>query len=137
MKFGVRGDDGAQVAAVEAACTQLVSWLLNAAYPIWSTRGIDSVHGGFQERLTLSGEPTDDARRARVQPRQIYAFSRAPAFGWTGDAAGAVTQGLSFFLTRYRRADGLFLTLVTQDGTPADDRAPLNDQAFAFLAFVT
>jgi mannose/cellobiose epimerase-like protein (N-acyl-D-glucosamine 2-epimerase family) len=137
MKIDVSADDTAQVAAVESACAQLTSWLVDAAYPLWSTRGIDSLRGGFQERLTLSGEPTDDARRARVQPRQIYAFSRAPSFGWTGDAAGAVTQGLSFFLTRYRRADGLFRTLVTADGTPVDDRALLYDQAFALLAFAT
>lgn len=136
MKIDVSTDDAAQI-AVESTCAELTSWLVNAAYPIWSTRGIDPVRGGFQERLTLSGEPTDDARRARVQPRQIYAFSRAPSFGWTGDAAGAVTQGLSFFLTRYRRADGLFRTLVTPDGTPADDRALLYDQAFALLAFAT
>jgi mannose/cellobiose epimerase-like protein (N-acyl-D-glucosamine 2-epimerase family) len=137
MKIDVSTDDAAQIAAVESTCAELTSWLVNAAYPIWSTRGIDPVRGGFQERLTLSGEPTDDARRARVQPRQIYAFSRAPSFGWSGDAAGAVTQGLSFFLTRYRRADGLFRTLVTPDGTPADDRALLYDQAFALLAFAT
>jgi mannose-6-phosphate isomerase len=137
MKIDVNAEDTAQVTAVESACAQLTSWLLDAAYPLWYTRGIDSIRGGFQERLTLSGEPTDDARRARVQPRQIYAFSRAPSFGWTGDAAGAVTQGLSFFLTRYRRADGLFRTLVTPDGTPADDRALLYDQAFALLAFAT
>ena len=137
MKIDINVEDAAQVTAVESACAQLTSWLLDAAYPLWSTRGIDSVRGGFQERLTLSGEPTDDARRARVQPRQIYAFSRAPSFGWSGDAAGAVTQGLSFFLTRYRRADGLFRTLVTPDGTPADDRALLYDQAFALLAFAT
>jgi mannose-6-phosphate isomerase len=137
MMIDVNAEDTAQVTAVESACAQLTSWLLDAAYPLWYTRGIDSIRGGFQERLTLSGEPTDDARRARVQPRQIYAFSRAPSFGWTGDAAGAVTQGLSFFLTRYRRADGLFRTLVTPDGTPADDRALLYDQAFALLAFAT
>jgi mannose/cellobiose epimerase-like protein (N-acyl-D-glucosamine 2-epimerase family) len=137
MKSDVSADDTAQVTAVESACAQLTGWLVDAAYPLWSTRGIDSIRGGFQERLTLSGEPTDDARRARVQPRQIYAFSRAPSFGWSGDAAGAVTQGLSFFLTRYRRADGLFRTLVTPDGTPADDRALLYDQAFALLAFAT
>jgi mannose/cellobiose epimerase-like protein (N-acyl-D-glucosamine 2-epimerase family) len=137
MKIDASADDTAQVAAVGSACAQLTSWLVDAAYPLWSTRGIDSLRGGFQERLTLSGEPTDDPRRARVQPRQIYAFSRAPSFGWTGDAAGAVTQGLSFFLTRYRRADGLFRTLVTADGTPADDRALLYDQAFALLAFAT
>jgi mannose-6-phosphate isomerase len=129
--------DAALVAAAETACSQLTSWLLDAAYPIWSTRGIDSVRGGFHERLTLSGDPTDDARRARVQPRQVYAFARAPSFGWKGDATGAVTQGLSFFLTRYRRADGLFRTLVSQDGIPIDDRVLLYDQAFALLAFAT
>jgi len=137
MNISVSKDEGVQVAAVEAACARLVRWLLDSAYPIWSTRGIDPVHGGFQERLTLSGEPTDDARRARVQPRQIYAFSRAPSLGWKGDASGAVAQGLSYFLTRYRRPDGLFRTLVSTDGTPLDERALLYDQAFALLAFAT
>ncbi len=137
MNIDVTTDDAAPVAAVEAACAQLTSWLVDAAYPLWSTRGIDSVRGGFQERLTLSGEPTDDARRARVQPRQIYAFSRASSFGWSGDATGVVSQGLSFFLTRYRRADGLFRTLVTPEGIPVDDRVLLYDQAFALLAFAT
>jgi mannose/cellobiose epimerase-like protein (N-acyl-D-glucosamine 2-epimerase family) len=135
MKLDVSTEEEAQIAAVEASCARLRSWLLEAAYPIWSTRGIDSARGGFQERLTLTGEPTDDARRARVQPRQIFAFSRAPSLGWTGDANGAVAQGLSFFLTRYRRPDGLFRTLVASDGTPMDDRALLYDQAFALLAF--
>src|SRR3981189_3745219 len=111
MKIGANEDE-AQVAAVAAACTRLVSWLVDAAYPIWSTRGIDSVRGGFQERLTLSGYPRDPAPRSRGQPRQVYAFARAPSFGWKGDAARAVTQGRSFFLTGYRRADGLFRTLV-------------------------
>jgi mannose-6-phosphate isomerase len=136
MNIGAKEDE-AQVAAVAAASTGLVSWLLESAYPIWSARGIDSVRGGFQERLTLSGEPTDDARRARVQPRQIYAFSKAPSLGWKGDASGAVAQGLSYFLTRYRRADGLFRTLVSSDGTPLDDRVLLYDQAFALLGFAT
>ena len=137
MKIDATTEDPAQVAAVESACEQLTRWLVDAAYPIWSSRGIDAVRGGFQERLTLSGEPTDDARRARVQPRQVYAFARAPSFGWKGDATGAVTQGLSFFLTRYRRPDGLFRTLVTPDGMPIDDRVLLYDQAFALLAFAT
>lgn len=136
MKIGVREDEGVQVAA-EAACARLTSWLLDSAYPLWSTRGIDPLRGGFVERLKLSGEPTDDARRARVQPRQIYAFSRAPSLGWKGDANGAVAQGLSYFLTRYRRADGLFRTLISADGTPMDDRALLYDQAFALLGFAT
>jgi mannose/cellobiose epimerase-like protein (N-acyl-D-glucosamine 2-epimerase family) len=135
MKTSVSEDDGMR--AVEAASERLLSWLLDAAYPIWSTRGIDMVRGGFLERLTLSGDPTDDARRARVQPRQIFAFARAPSLGWKGDASGAVAQGLSYFLTRYRRPDGLFRTLVTSDGAPVDDRALLYDQAFALLGFAT
>jgi mannose/cellobiose epimerase-like protein (N-acyl-D-glucosamine 2-epimerase family) len=137
MKTEVTTEGAVPTASVEAACSQLTSWLEDAAYPIWSTRGIDAVRGGFQERLTLSGEPTDDARRARVQPRQVYAFARAPSLGWTGDATGAVAQGLSFFLTRYRRPDGLFRTLVSPDGMPIDDRVLLYDQAFALLAFAT
>src|ERR1700736_6701994 len=136
MKNGANEDE-AQVAGGGAACTRPGRRLLGGGKPLWSARGIDSVRGGFQERLTLSGEPTDDARRARVQPRQIYAFSRAPSLGWKGDATGAVAQGLSYFLTRYRRADGLFRTLVSSDGTPLDDRALLYDQAFALMGFAT
>jgi mannose/cellobiose epimerase-like protein (N-acyl-D-glucosamine 2-epimerase family) len=44
----------------------LISWLLEDAYPLWAARGVDTVRGGFHERLTLAGEPTDDARRARA-----------------------------------------------------------------------
>ena len=130
-------DDLSERTCVAARHTELMRWLLEAAYPIWSTRGVDPVRGGFQERLTLVGEPTDDARRARVQPRQIFAFARAAALGWKGDGASAVRQGLNFFLTHYRRPDGLFRTLVTQDGVAIDNRALLYDQAFALLAFAT
>jgi mannose-6-phosphate isomerase len=42
---------------------------------------------------------------------------------------------LRFFLTHYRRPDGLFRTLVTREGVALDDRALLYDQAFALLAF--
>ena len=38
------------------------------------------------------------------------------------------------FLGRYRRADGLFRTLVAADGSALDDRAVLYDQAFVLLA---
>ena len=72
-----------------------------------------------------------------MQPRQIFAFSRAPLLGWTGDARGAAVQGLEYFLGRYRRSDGLFRTLITAEGTPVDDQAILYDQAFALLAFAT
>jgi len=75
-----------------------------------------------------------DARRARVQVRQVYAFALAPSLGWAGEAAPLVRGGLDFFLTNYRRADGLFRTLCAPDGSALDERAFLYDQAFVLLA---
>jgi len=109
-------------------------WLVNDAYPLWAERGFDEVHGGFQERLSRDGTVATDPRRARVQLRQIYCFARAPELGWTGDAQRLVTRGLDYFLTHYRRPDGLFRTVVAPDGKPLDDRAFLYDQAFVLLA---
>jgi mannose-6-phosphate isomerase len=120
---------------VEGCAQRLLSWLLEAACPLWSTRGVDALRGGFQEALTLSGEASDEARRARVPPRQVFAFSCASRLGWQGDAQGVVTRGLHDFLSRYRRPDGLYRTLVAGDGTPLDERAFLYDQAFALLGF--
>jgi mannose-6-phosphate isomerase len=122
-------------AAAGRARDELLSWLLDSAYPLWSTRGLDLVRGGFHESLTLQGEPTGAQRRARVQPRQIFAFSKAPRMGWNEGAARVVSHGLTYFLTRYRRQDGLFRTVVAPDGSPIDDRPVLYDQAFALLAF--
>jgi mannose/cellobiose epimerase-like protein (N-acyl-D-glucosamine 2-epimerase family) len=124
-------------ARIEARKAQgaLSHWLVSEAYPLWSTRGVDATLGGFHERLNADGTPCDEPRRARVQPRQVYSFARAPSLGWEGDARAIVAQGLDFFLTRYRRADGLFRTLVAADGAVLDDRVVLYDQAFALLAF--
>jgi mannose-6-phosphate isomerase len=135
-------------ASAEAAATQaiaaaremqqrLIDWLLHRAYPIWSSFGVDAHTGGFQERLTQDGTPLAEPRRARVQPRQIYAFSRAPHLGWHGDAHGIVERGMGFFLTHYCRPDGLYRTLVAPDGSPLDNSALLYDQAFALLGIAS
>ena len=48
---------------------------------IWSTRGIDSRGGGFQERLTLTGEPTERrAPRSRAAPSDFRLFKSATAW---------------------------------------------------------
>ncbi len=120
------------------ACQALVRlrrWLLDDAYPVWARDGWDPVHGGFQERLTPAGPVLGESRRACVQVRQIYCFARAGELGWTGDARRLLTAGLDHFLKRYRRSDGLFRTLVAPDGHVVDDRALLEDQACALLAF--
>ena len=110
------------------------SWLCDAAYPLWSTRGVDPA-GGFHERLAQDGEPLAEPRRSRVNPRQAYCFAVAPSLGWRGDTAALVKHGLDYWVARYRRPDGLFRTLVNADGSPRDDRALLYDQAFGLLAF--
>ncbi len=110
----------------------LQRWLIHDACPLWSTHGFDRVHGGFHERLDGTA-PLDEPRRARVQPRQMSALSNAAVLGWKGDAAGLVSRGLDYFLTYYRRPDGLYRTRVAPDGRPIDNRALLYDQAFALL----
>ena len=130
-------DFGAREAAAGAAWQlhgQLRAWLVNAAYPLWARAGYDPVHGGFHERLASDGPVAGDARRARVQLRQVYAFANAPALGWTGDPVPLVCGGLEFLFAHYRRADGLLRTLCASDGTALDERAFLYDQAFVLLA---
>lgn len=112
---------------------RLIDWLRHRAYPIWSTAGVDARSGAFQERLSQDGTPLAEPRRARVQPRQIYAFARALHLGWHGDARAIVERGSAYFLTHYRRPDGLYRTLVATDGTTLDNSVLLYDQAFALL----
>ncbi len=116
---------------------RLLSWLIDDAYPVWATTGFDAVHRAFNERLNPQGALPNEARRARVQTRQVYAYSRAGSLGWRGEARPLVEAGLNFFTRRYLRADGLFHTLVEHDGVLKDDRVVLYDQAFALLALAS
>jgi mannose/cellobiose epimerase-like protein (N-acyl-D-glucosamine 2-epimerase family) len=111
----------------------LSSWLVQHAYPCWWSRGVDHDGGGFHESLQLDGTPSGEARRARLYPRQIYAFSVAGTLGWSGPAADAVRQGVQALLAQYRRPDGLYRTLVAPNGAPLVERAVLYDQAFVLL----
>ncbi|HEV7432449.1 MAG TPA: AGE family epimerase/isomerase, partial [Steroidobacteraceae bacterium] len=107
---------------------------MNEAYPRWAQHGYDRDHGGFQELLDSSGPIVGTPRRARVQVRQLYAFARATELGWSGDASVLMAGGWEYFFRNYRRADGLYRTLIAPDGTMLDDRAFLYDQAFVLLA---
>ena len=60
---------------------RLLSWLIDDAYPVWATGGFDAVHRAFNERLCPQGALPNEARRARVQTRQVYAYSRAAELG--------------------------------------------------------
>ena len=121
-------------AEAERAYQQLRRWLVQEAYPRWTTSGWDRTGGGFYERLGAHGPVVTDARRARVQFRQIFAFARAAAFGWHEHVRERVIDGLDHVYARYRRSDGLMRTLLGPDGAVREERALLYDQAFALLA---
>jgi mannose/cellobiose epimerase-like protein (N-acyl-D-glucosamine 2-epimerase family) len=131
MTLRENGDPKAQLPALR---DQLIGWMVNDAYPLWATYGIDS-HGGFFETLGHDGRGLPEPRRARVHPRQVYAFAQATKFGWQGDARTLVRRGIDYFTAHYRREDGLFRTLADVDGAPLDEHAMLYDQAFALLGF--
>lgn len=121
---------------LEAArlCGELKGWLHDDAYRLWWSLGADRVHGGFHESLQQDGRPTGAPRRARLHPRQMYAFGLAEELGWDGPADAAIRHALEFFLDHYPRPDtSFFRTLVREDGSALDERVTLYDQAFALL----
>lgn len=114
---------------------QLKTWLLDAAFPLWWQRGADREAGGFHERLTVDAMPTGEARRARLHPRQMYAFAAARGLGWNGPGDDAVRHALAFFRAHYFRSDGLVRSAVDARGAALEEAAVLYDQAFALLGF--
>jgi mannose-6-phosphate isomerase len=124
---------GTPLLRAATARDRLKSWLIDDAYPLWWEKGGDHANGGFWERLAQDGTPQDLPRRARVLPRQIYAYAVAPELGWRGPATTAVDQGVAWYLRHFRRPDGLFRTLVAKDGTALDEGAALYDQAFGLF----
>jgi mannose-6-phosphate isomerase len=126
-----------QTAALIAARDRLKTWLLNDAYPLWWTQGYDHAQGGFREKLALDGTPLQAPRRARVQPRQIFAYAVAGELGWDGPWREAVQAGLDWYQAHYFRPDGLIRTLVAPGGAALDDSVVLYDQAFGLFALAT
>jgi mannose-6-phosphate isomerase len=129
------------MSAVTESLARLKHWVAEEAYPIWWAQGADHEKGGFHEKIAMDGTPVVLPKRARVQPRQIYSFSKAKALGWAGDMVAAVRHGVDFYLAHYRRPDGLFRTLVSPDGEALDESIAFYDQSFALFglhsAYVT
>jgi mannose/cellobiose epimerase-like protein (N-acyl-D-glucosamine 2-epimerase family) len=115
----------------------LLNWLVKDAYPLWGVAGVEQSTGAFVESLDQDGIPVAEPRRARVQTRQVYAFSQAAELGWQGPSGDLAKRGLRYFIDKYRRPDGLYRTLVAVDGTALDDSALLYDQAFALLGMAS
>ncbi|MDO8408721.1 MAG: AGE family epimerase/isomerase [Phenylobacterium sp.] len=122
---------------VDQAAAWFDQWLKTSALPLWWTLGADHVRGGFREALTPEGAPVDAPRRSRVQTRQTFVYATAGLMGWQGPWRQAAWHGMDYFLSRYRRPDGLFRAVVSNEGEPVDETAALYDQAFALLAMAT
>lgn len=121
------------MAVMESEARWAREWLFEQALPLWWERGADR-RGGFHEKIGLDGQPVSAPRRLRVQARQTYVYAEAGRLGWSGPWLAAAEHGLGFLLARYRRADGLFRTLVSAEGAPLDDAVDLYDQAFVLFA---
>jgi mannose-6-phosphate isomerase len=111
---------------------RLRAWLVEDAFPLWWPTGADLGRGGYHDRLDASGRPAAGAQRARVQARQVYCYSHAPDLGWQGPWREAMRHGRAVLENRYRKADGLYRTRLTEG--VADDEVDLYDQAFVLLA---
>lgn len=118
---------------LDTSLASLRDWLFGRALPTWSGLGTDRARGGFIEKLTINGQPTNDPRRARVVGRQIYAFATAETLGWDGPAREVVRHGLDT-LERCHIADSdRVVPLVDADGTRLSEGFDLYDQAFVLF----
>ena len=126
-------DLAAAAAGATAALARLEDWLTRSALPLWWRVGTDHVGGGFFEKIDLDGRAIEATRRTRVTGRQLYVFATAARFGWSADAAAAISHGLSWFRRACLAADGTVVSTSHPDGRPADPRFELYDHAFALF----
>ena len=115
---------------------RLKRWLIEQAAPLWASTGWRSDDAVFLEAIGQDGQAVNRPFRGRVTPRQLYAFAVAERLGATLPD-GLLTRGCETMVSRFQRPDGLFRTLVADDGAPLDDSVSLYDQAFVLLALAT
>ncbi len=109
-------------------------WLFDETLPLWSTTGVDDIHGGFHEALGLDGAPLPKPKRMRTMARQVYAFAVAKARGWDGPADLLIQHGLEF-MTRNGRTDrGGWVRTLNVDGSVADATEDSYDHSCVLLA---
>lgn len=112
---------------------QAGSWLAEA-FTLWHLHGIDRERGGFHERLSLAGAPTQHPRRAFVQARQAYSYCEAGRLGWNGPWREAALHAGRYLVDCYVSPDGAVLHAVDPDGRTVDASVDLYDVAFALFA---
>ncbi|MDZ4761758.1 MAG: AGE family epimerase/isomerase [Alphaproteobacteria bacterium] len=110
-------------------------WMFDIALPFWARHGVDRMHGGFVEALTLDGKDAGAGfKRTRVTCRQIHVFSHAAMLGWS-DGEAIARDGFGFLTQRtwLGRETGFARTL-TVTGEALDVTPDLYDYAFVLFA---
>jgi N-acylglucosamine 2-epimerase/mannose-6-phosphate isomerase len=111
-------------------------WMFQSALPWWAAHGLDRVHGGFVEQMTMDGhDAAVGFKRTRVTARQIYVFSHGYMLGFEPGAELA-RQGIDFLVSKtWNGPDKGFARTLTREGAPLDPTPDLYDIAFVLFAF--
>ena len=109
-------------------------WLFDETLPLWSTKGVDDIHGGFHEALGFDGSPLLKPKRMRTMARQVYAFAVAKARGWDGPADRLIAHGLEFMARNGRTERGGWVRTLNVDGSVADPVEDAYDHSCVLLA---
>ena len=121
-------------ADLSARASKARRWLLEAAFPLWSTAGFDAASGQFVEQLGQDGAPSAATpRRTLVQARQLYVFAVAARMGWTGLWRTVMNAAADSLLAHGRTDDGDWIFAFDANGRPLDTRLDLYTQAFAIF----
>lgn len=112
------------------------AWMWDKALPFWADRGLDRVHGGVLESLSLdaTGPSGVDFKRTRVVCRQLYVFSHAAVLGWKPAAAAADHCYAALVSQNWMGAGQGWARLLTATGAVRDSTPDLYDYAFALFA---
>jgi len=109
-------------------------WLFDETLPLWSTKGVDDIHGGFHEALGFDGLPLLKPKRMRTMARQVYAFAVAKVRGWDGPADLLIRHGLEFMARKGRTDRGGWVRTLNVDGSVADPVEDAYDHSCVLLA---
>ncbi|MET0942284.1 MAG: mannose-1-phosphate guanylyltransferase/mannose-6-phosphate isomerase [Mesorhizobium sp.] len=109
-------------------------WLFEETLPLWSTSGVDDLHGGFHEALDFDGRPLKKPKRMRTMARQIYAFAVAKERGWDGPADRLIEHGIAFIAGNGRTNRGGWVRTLNVDGSVADPMEDAYDHSCVLLA---
>lgn len=114
----------------------LTGWLVDSALPLWSEHGLDPERGACWDAIDPDSlEALRAPSRARVVPRQIYAFLEGAKLGWNGPASDIATALYDWYCQTYLLEQGHYAATVTPDNTVGDSSFDLYNQAFSLFGF--